>query len=62
MKICRKGPLTSGLWMIVLKFANPTPVFQPGSSSSLPEVKAPRPLSWNTRPSLIRMNASRFAA
>ena len=55
----RNGSRITLSWMIRPKFLNPTPVFQPGSSSSWPATNEPSLLSRNTAPSEMRTNASR---
>jgi hypothetical protein len=58
-KTRRNGSRTSGLWMILSKFRNPTAVFQPGSSSSPSfATNEPRPLSAKTVPFETRTNWS----
>ena len=60
----RNGREISGSWTTRPKLCVPTPVFQPGSSSSLPlaATNEPLPLSRNTVPSESRVNVLAFGS
>ena len=58
----RKGVRMSGSWMMREKFLVPTPVFQPGSSASVPRANSPLPSSRKTAPSASRTKTPRFAS